>query len=215
MSAAAIEGRIARLERRARIDRLFALGALAIVLATAQAPSTALNARPLVVTAAGHASAQLAATGILVRDAAGKVRADAGIDPDGSPGADLYDATGQLRQAAYLLENSPLFRLFDATGKRRAELYLSSEKQNPEFALRDPAGTMRLGAFIGAKGLPEFAAYGSDGKVRAYFETDDVSPFVVMNDQAGTGRVVLGGYTSGKIGADIRDASGNVLWSKP
>ncbi len=215
MNAGGIEQRIAALERRARRDRLFALGALAFVLATAQAPSPALNARPLAVSVPGHGSARIDAGGLVVRDAAGKLRADAGIDADGSPGADLYDASGQLRQAAYLLRDEPLLRLFDATGKRRVEAFLSSDNQNPEFTLNDATGTMRLGAFIGAQGLPEFGLYGSDGKVRGYLETDDVSPFLVMDDNAGTTRLVLGGYTSGKIGADIRDASGNVLWSKP
>jgi hypothetical protein len=211
----AIERRIAGLERRARRDRAFALGALAIVLATAQAPSAPSAVRPLTVGSANGASARLDARGLHVRDAGGKIRADAGFDNDGSPSADLYDATGELRQAAYLLKDAPLFGLFDAAGKRRSEMFLSSDNQNPEFLMHDAAGVERVGLFQGTKGWPEFALSGSDGKVRTYFETDDTSPFIVMNDGAGTMRLVLGGYTTGKIGADIRDASGNVLWSTP
>ena len=215
MSAADIERRIARLERRARRDRAFALGALAIVLATAQAPSATFNARPLVVESANHASARLLATGLVVRDGAGKIRADAGIDADGSPGADLYDATGELRSAAYLLSDQPLFRLFDAAGKRRAEMYVTSDLQNPEFIFRDAAGTSRIALFEGTQGKPEFDLNGTDGQTRAYLETGDDAPFLVMKDNAAAIRLVLGGYTTGKIGSDIRDASGNVLWSEP
>jgi hypothetical protein len=213
--SASIADRIARLERRARRDRMVALGALAIVLATAQAPSTASNARPLIVTGIDRGSVRLDASGIVVRDAAGSQRADAGIDPDGSPGADLYDTTATIRAGAYLLKDQPLFRLFDTSGKRRIDMYLSSGDQNPQFDLRESGGTTRLDLFIGSKGVPGLAMYGTDGKARAYFDTDDASPFLVMKDQAGSTRVVVGGYTSGKIGADIRDASGTVLWSQP
>ena len=215
MSVPEIEGRIARLERRARRDRAFALGVLAIALATAQAPSAPPVARPLVIEGADHGSARLNASGIVVRDPAGKIRTDAGIDADGSPGADLYDTTGELREAVYLLADKPLLRLFDATGKRRAEMFLSSDLQNPEFVFRDNAGTMRLGLFEGAQNEPEFDLNGSDGKTRAYLEAEDAAPFLVMRDNAAATRLVLGGYTSGKIGGDIRDASENVLWSKP
>jgi hypothetical protein len=74
---------------------------------------------------------------------------------------------------------------------------------------------MRLGLFEGAQNEPEFDLNGSDGKTRAYLEAEDAAPFLVMRDNAAATRLVLGGYTSGKIGGDIRDASGNVLWSKP
>ena len=47
--------------------------------------------------------------------------------------------------------------------------------------------------------------YGSDEKLRAYFATDDASPYLVMRDNAGTTRVYAGGYQDGAIGIDVRE----------
>jgi hypothetical protein len=57
--------------------------------------------------------------------------------------------------------------------------------------------------------------YGSDAKLRAFFSTDDDSPYLVMKDAAGTTRVYAGGYTDGSIGLSIRNAADTVLWKAP
>jgi hypothetical protein len=68
---------------------------------------------------------------------------------------------------------------------------------------------------LDAAGDPQLALYGSDEKIRAYFSTDDDSPYLVMRDASGATRVVMGGYTSGKIGIDIRSPANQTLWSAP
>jgi hypothetical protein len=211
VSESALTERIARLERTARRDRILALGALALALATAQAPA----ATPLVVRDAGGGTATLSATGLAVRDGARTLRNAIGLDKDRYPSLDLYDSTGAIRQSMYLLTDRPVLRQFDKAGKRRAEMFLASDTQNGEFVIRDASDVTRAAAFIGTQGLPEAAFYGTDGQVRAYLSTDDVSPYLVMKDKAGNSRVVMGGYASGRMGMDVRNAAGTAVWSKP
>jgi hypothetical protein len=211
VSERALDERIERLERTARRDRVLALGALALALATAQAPAST----PLVVRDAAGNTATLSPTGLAVRDAARTLRTAIGLDKDLYPSLDLYDSTGAIRQSMYLLADRPVLRQFDKAGKRRAEMFLASDTQNGEFVIRDAGDVTRGAVFIGSEGLPEAGFYGSDGKVRAYLSADDVSPYLVMKDKNGTSRVVMGGYASGSIGMDVRNAAGTAVWSKP
>jgi hypothetical protein len=211
VSDAPLAARVARLERAARRDRALALGVLAIALATAQAPS----ASPRTVGDPAGANATISARGLEVRDGARTVRSDIGIDKDGYPSLDQYGTSGAIRQAMYLLNDRPVLRQFDKTGKRRAEMFLASDTQNGEFVIRDANEVTRLAVFQGNAGLPEIAFYGTDGKVRAYLSTDDTAPYLVMKDRAGTSRIVMGGYESGRIGMDVRNESGTAVWSKP
>jgi hypothetical protein len=210
MSDAALGARIERLERVARRDRVLALGALVVALATAQSPSGA----PLSVRDARGAAA-ITAKGITFVDAANVVRLAMGLDSDRYPSVDLYDSGGTIRQSMYLLKDRPVLRQFDRAGHRRAEMFLASDTQNGEFVIRDDADVTRAAVFIGSKGLPEFAVYGSDANVRAYLATDDDGPYLVMKDRSAVSRLVMGAYNSGKIGMDVRNASGTALWSGP
>lgn len=205
---AALGSRLMRLERSARLDRAFFFGALVFGLATAQAPAPSNGP----VTIGG---ATIASTGIVVKNTAGVTRLDLGIDRSGYPSLDEYDSGGALRQSMYLLAERPVFRQFDAAGKRRAELFLGSDTQNGEYVIRDATETLRLAAFIGAQGLPELSLYGSDGKARAYLSADDKGAYLVMKDANAASRVVLGGYTDGTFGLDVRNAAGTVVWKKP
>lgn len=54
-----------------------------------------------------------------------------------------------------------------------------------------------------------------DEKLRAYFATDDDSPYLVIRDARGTTRVYAGGYQDGTIGLDIRDTANKTLWKAP
>lgn len=203
-----LTGRLARLERVARVDRAFFLGALVLVLATAQAPAPTNG--PLTV-----GGATISSRGLIVADTAAVARLATGMDSNGNPGVTEYDAKGTLRQSMFLVNNVPVFRQYDPAGKRRAELFLASDSQNGEYVIRDAAETLRLGMFIGSKGLPELGLYGSDGKARAYLATDDDGPYLVMKDTNATSRVVLGVYTSGAFGMDVRNAAGTAVWTKP
>jgi hypothetical protein len=205
--------RIARLETVARRERAVALGLLMLLLATALSPAPKHTGPIGVHSASG--SSTLAFDGLTVSDRSHVVRTKLGLDRSGFPSVDLTDSSGHLRESMYLLSDRPVFRLFDRAGTRRAELFLASDTQNGEFVIRDAAGVTRAAAFQGDKGLPELAFYGSDGKARAYLSTDDISPYLVMKDNTGTTRVVMGGYASGKIGMDIRNAAGEAVWSKP
>jgi len=209
---AQLAARVDRLERASRRERVLALGVLVLALATAQAPAPLSS--PRVVRDAAGGSTTLSASGIVVR-AGTTVRTAVGFDKDRNPSIDLTDSTGALRESMYLLADRPVLRLFDRAGKRRAEMFLASDTENGEFVIRDAADVTRLAAFVGSKGLPELALYGTDGSARAYASTDDDSPYLVMKDAAGASRVVIGGYTSGTMGMDVRDAAGTALFSKP
>ncbi len=209
----ALAARISRLERVARRDRVIALGALAIALVTAQAPRS--TSAPLIVRDAAGASASLSASALLVRDATRTERVLFGRDKDNAPSLDEFAASGIIKQSMYLLADRPVLRQFDDAGKRRAEMFLASDTSNGELVIRDANDVTRAALFVGTKGLPELALYGADAKVRAYLSTDDASPYLVMNDRTGTSRVVMGGYQSGKIGMDLRDAAGTAVWAKP
>ena len=211
MSERALDERIERLERTARRDRILALGALALALATAQAPAST----PLVVRDAAGNAATLSASGLAVSDRTRTVRSAIGLDKDRYPSLDLYDSSGAIRQSMYLLTNRPVLRQFDKAGTRRAEMFLTADTQNGEFVIRDASDVVRGAVFIGDKGLPEAGFYGSDGNVRAYLSADDVSPYLVMKDKSGGSRVVMGGYAAGSIGMDVRNAAGTAVWSKP
>ncbi|MDQ6767626.1 MAG: hypothetical protein M3Z41_07430 [Candidatus Eremiobacteraeota bacterium] len=205
--------RIARLETAARRERAVALGLVVLLLATAQSPAPRPSGPVVVRDASG--SSTLSYHGLAVADRSNVTRTAAGVNRSGYPSIDLTDSSGHGRESMYLLSDRPVLRFFDPAGKRRAELFLASDTGNGEFVIRDAAEVTRAAVFRGDQGLPELAFYGSDAKVRAYLSTDDSSPYLVMKDRSGTTRVVVGGYSSGKIGMDIRDSAGVALWSKP
>jgi hypothetical protein len=205
--------RIARLETVARRERTVAIGLMALLLATAQAP-VQTTPGPIVVRGSSGSST-LTSTGLTVRDGANAVRTAAGLDSDGYPSIDLTDSKKILRESMYLLQDRPVLRFFDPAGKRRAEMFLASDTSNGEFVLRDANDVTRLAVYQGSANLPEMAFYGSDAKVRAYLSTDDDAPYLVMKDNTGTTRLVMGAYTGGKMGMDVRDTSGTAVWSKP
>jgi hypothetical protein len=205
--------RVARLESSSRRDRAIVVAVAMLALATAQAPAPPPST-PFVVRDATGVSATLSARGLTVRDAAGNVRTFVGVDADNRPSVDLADSTGQLRESMYLLNELPVLRQFDKTGKRRAEIRLDAGEDG-ELLLNDAAEKLRLALFRTKSGDPQLGLYGSDEKLRAYFSTDDASPYLVMRDNAGTTRIYAGGYTDGKIGLDVRDASNTVLFRAP
>jgi len=210
-----LDRRIGRLERSSRRDRFIGLAVMLVLVATAQAPAGPAST-PIIVRDATGASATLTSAGLVVRDAAGRTRVFAGLDSDGKPSFDLSDATGRLRETLYLVDGTPALRQFDAAGKSRTELALDP-KSNGELLLRDDQQKIRLALFqrsVGA-GDPQIQLYGSDGKDRATFSTDDDSPYLIMKDGAGGTRVYMGGYQNGKIGIDVRNASNTTLWSAP
>jgi len=216
MSETAVDlaGRLGRLERGMRRDRLILFSVLVLALATAQAPGVPSGATPVVIRDAAGGSATLTSRGVTVRDSAGKVRVAVGLDDQGRPGIDLGDATGQLRESMYLLNEFPVLRQFDSAGKRRAEIRLDTSNDG-ELLINDQNEKLRLALFRTTKGDPQLGLYGSDEKLRAYFATDDVSPYLVMRDSGGTNRVYAGGYTDGSIGLDIRSSANAVIWKAP
>jgi hypothetical protein len=210
--------RVARLESASRRDRAIVLGIVVLALATAQAPgpSSPLTASssPIVIRDASGSTTTLNGRGLSVRDAAGHQRAFVGVDADNRPSVDLGDSGGQLRESMYLLNDLPVLRQFDKAGKRRAEIRLDSSNDG-ELLINDANEKLRLALFRTTSGDPQLGLYGSDEKLRAYFSTDDDSPYLVMRDNAGTTRVYAGGYKDGSIGMDIRNASNSTLWHAP
>ena len=211
-SQAGLAARVTRLESSSRRDRAIVVALAVLALATAQAPAPGSRSTPVVVRDATGVSATLTAHGLSVRDAAGHERAFVGIDADSRPSVDLADSTGQLRESMYLLDELPVLRQFDKAGKRRAEFRLDAN-QDGELLINDAGEKVRLALFRTSSGDPQLGLYGSDERLRAYFSTDDDSPYLVMRDNAGTTRVYAGGYRDGKIGIDVRDASNNSVWS--
>jgi hypothetical protein len=211
----ALTARVERLERVARRDRVVALGVLAIVLASAQAPAARERSAPVVVRdAAGHSST-LSANALIVSAGGVRRRFALGLNRRGDPSAALFDATGSVRQTMELVDGRPALRLYDRAAKPRAELSLAADTGDGEFVLRDAGGVTRLAAFRGSLGLPELALYGSDANVRAYFVARSDGPALVMKDRSGAARIVVGRYRSGKFGIDVRDEHGSSPWSVP
>jgi hypothetical protein len=210
------EARIVQLERSSRRDRTIALGVLAIALVTAQASAPGGSATPIVVRDATGASATLTAAGLTVRDSAGTERLFGGLDDEGRPSLDLSDKTGELRESAYLFGSDafPTLRQFDPSGKRRMELRLDSSNDG-ELLINDANEKLRMALYRTTSGDPQIGLYGSDEKLRAYFSTDDDSPYLVMRDSSQTIRTYIGGYQDGAIGMDIRDAAGKTSWKEP
>jgi hypothetical protein len=209
-----LQARVERQERGSRRDRAIGFAVLALLFVTAQAPGSTpvTTSAPYTVRSASGASATLSSTGLTVRDAKGNVRVFDGIDSGGRPSLDMHDAAGVLRESMYLLDDAPKFRLFDSSGKRREEVGLDA-KGNGLLQLNDANEKLRLD--MEANGNPAFDLYGSDEKLRAYFATDDVSPYLVMRDAAGNNRVYVGGYSDGPIGINIKNESNTVLWQAP
>jgi len=216
-SSTDISARIDRLEGSSRRDRLLGVAVLALVFATAQAPgpppATATTA-PIVVSDATGATATLTARGLTVRDPAGRVRSFVGVDDANRPSVDLSDTTGVLRESMYLLNEFPVLRQFDGAGKRRVDLHLDSAS-NGELQFSDANEKLRLALFRTKGGDPQMGLYGTDEKLRAYFSTDDASPYLVMRDNAGTNRVYAGGYQDGSVGIAVRSAANVVQWKAP
>lgn len=212
-----VEERISRLESSIRRDRAIVFGVLALLFATAQAPSPRApgsSSTPIVVRDATGASATLSATGLTIRDKSGQARVFTGLDANGNPSVDLRDSSARLRESMYLLSELPVLRQFDTAGKRRAEMRLDSSNDG-ELLFYDQNDKLRMALYRATTGDPTLGLYGTDEKLRAYFATDDVSPFLVMRDANATTRVVVGGYKEGTMGMDIRDSSGNVSWKRP
>ena len=209
--------RISKLESSSRRDRVIGLAMLALAFATAQAPAPPAapgTAGPVVVRDATGGTATLTASGLTVRDKNGRERSFTGIDSEGKPSLDLSDDTGRLRESMYLLDGVPILRQFDSAGKRRAEIRIDNTGDG-ELLLSDQTEKLRLALFRTSKGDPQLGLYGSDEKLRAYFSTDDDSPYLVMKDRTAQTRVYVGGYTDGKIGIDVRDTANKTLWSAP
>lgn len=209
-----LDRRVAKLESSGRRDRAIGLAMIALVFVTAQAPAPpTTSATPIVVRDGTGASATLSASGLTVRDAAGHERTFVGID-SAKPSVDLSDSTGQLRQSMYLLNDLPELRQFDNGGANRLEINLDSRNEG-EFRLYDKNKKLRLALFRTQGGDPQLGLYGTDEKLRAYFSTDDTSPYFVMRDAGQTDRVYVGGYQDGSIGLAIKNASNAVLWKAP
>jgi hypothetical protein len=215
-SSETLFARVTRLERSSRRDRAIVLGVIVVAVLTAQtsAPQGNVSPTPIVVRDASGMSAMLGASGLTVRDASGKVRLFAGVDDQGRPSLDERDSTGALRQSMYLFDQQPTLRQFDALGKRRLELKLNT-RDSGEVRLTDANENLRGAFFVAASGNPQVGLYGTDEKLRAFFSTDEQSPYLVMRDATGANRVNIGGFADGSIGMDIRNASNTVLWKAP
>jgi hypothetical protein len=216
-SSPELAARVARLESSTRRDRAIVFAVIVLALATAQAPrrpNPTVQFAPIVVKDATGQSATLDAKGLTVRDASGLVRTFVGVDAAGEPSVNLADSTGRLRESMFLINELPVLRQFDHAGKRRAEMRLDSSNDG-ELLMIDERGKLRLALFRTSRGDPEFGLYGTDAKLRAYFATDDASPYLVMRDNAGTTRMYMGGYKDGTVGIDVRNAAKKVLWRAP
>ena len=137
-------------------------------------------------------------------DAAGKVRAVLGLEPDGSPTLDLFDPAGRMRAFLKLgPDGSPGLALCDAAQKLRARMVLPSDGR-PSLELRDAAENSRATLRL----------------------TEEGSPYLALRDKAGATRAVLGVTSLETIGtAEVTtrsesslvlfDKDGNVIWRAP
>jgi len=209
--------RIERLERRARRDRVLALGALVVALATAQAPPPPASLAPssLGVRGADGTSALLDGAGLTVRSAAGVAQLYAGLDTTGSPYVSEADANGHQRESLFLYDNgAPGLRQFDAAHVVRTDVYLASGA-DPTIHLSNAQGVAQASLFIGDKGLPEFDVRNTHGDAVGYLSADDQGAFLNMRDPSLNVRTYAGQYTDGTWGVDVRNATNTNLFKAP
>jgi len=207
-----LKRRIGRLESTVKRDRTIALAALAILFATAQTSGTS----PVIVRDQ-NGSAQLTASGVVIRDASNQQREFIGLDSEGRPSVDLRDGTGKLRETLFLTSGdfAPTFRLFDSKGTDRMEEFLGKDGF-PNIRLLDANGKRRLSAFIGYDtGDGEFAVYGSDEEARGYLVGPDCGAYFDIKDGSKNFRAHMGTYPDCSFGMFLRNQSGQNQWAVP
>jgi len=201
--------RVAQLESNGRRDRRLALGIIAFLIVTAQAPSPSA---PVVVTDGTGASATLSASGLVVKDKTDHARLVVGLDTSSRPALDLMDAGGTVRETLYLDSSSnPALRQFDPNGKSRTEISLSGTAQSPAIYLLDGNGKTRQLMSLAADSSPLFQQFDSNEKTRVELSLYAVSqaPQLSLIDSAGNKRVALfEGSTTGVGEIDIFGSNG-------
>lgn len=149
---------------------------------------------------------------LLITDQNEKLRLALFRTTKSDPQLGLYGADEKLRAYFATDDDSPYLVIRDARGTTRV---YAGDTENGDDVIRDASEVTPLAVFRGSLGLPEIGFYGSDGKVRAYLSTDDDVPYLVIKDRSAATRVVMGGYASGKMGMDLRNAGGTAIWSRP
>jgi hypothetical protein len=205
-----LSARVAQLESKARRDRTIALGAIAFLIATAQAPSPSA---PVVVADGTGASATLTASGLVVRDKSDRRRLVVGLDSESRPALDLVDTSGSVRQTVYLdSSNNPALRQIDTAGKARNELSLAGSTQSPGFYQSDSTGKTRQLFSVSSDGQGLLQQIDSNDKTRVELSLYDSSqaPQFSMLDSAGKKRVAIFEGVSTAIGeVDVFGSNGN------
>ncbi|MGD1066016.1 MAG: hypothetical protein ABR975_04305 [Vulcanimicrobiaceae bacterium] len=202
-----LAARVERLERRARMDRAFALGALALTLATAQASTP-----PLTVAGSGT-TASIRADGLHV--AVGGTPQFAAVLGSAGPTVDEMQSNGALRQSLFLVQETGVLRQFTAGGKRALGIEVALDG-TPLVRLYGPDGvSSRLGFEIDTSKRPVLRVNSTTGTLMAMMATDDDGPYMIMKDASGATRSYIGQYNDLSFGLDVRNASDVRLFKRP
>jgi hypothetical protein len=204
-----LNARVAQLEANGRRDRRLALGVIAFLIVTAQAPSPS---GPVVVTDGSGASATLSASGLVIKDKTDHRRLVVGLDTASRPAVDLVDPSGSVRETIYLdSSNNPAIRQFDPAGKSRTEISLSGASQSPSLYMLDGNGKTRQLMSLAADSSPLFQQFDSNEKTRVELSLYAASqaPQFSLIDVNGNKRVALfEGSTTGEGEVDVFGSNG-------
>lgn len=199
--------RVGRLERRARIDRACALGALALMLATAQASTPPLTVAGTGTTASIHADGLRVAVGATTQFAA-RIK-------DGAPAVDEMQSNGQLRQSLFLVQETGAFRQFTTAGKRALGLEVALDGTPLVRLFGSDGVSSRLGFEIDTSKRPVLRVNNAAGTLMGMIATDDDGPYMIAKDASGATRAYVGQYSDLSFGIDVRDAHDTRLFKRP
>jgi hypothetical protein len=199
--------RVGRLERRARIDRACALGALALMLATAQASTPPLTVAGTGTTASIHADGLRVAVGATTQFAA-RIK-------DGAPAVDEMQSNGQLRQSLFLVQETGAFRQFTTAGKRALGLEVALDGTPLVRLFGSDGVSSRLGFEIDTSKRPVLRVNNAAGTLMGMVATDDDGPYMILKDGSGAIRAYVGQYNDLSFGIDVRNGSDVRLFKRP
>jgi hypothetical protein len=180
---------VARLEKVERQNRqLKMVGGMVLALAVAG----------MVMGQALPSARVVEAEGFVLKDAAGKVRAELSVDGEGAKLL-LGSENGKSRAMLNVDKDGPALTLFDENAKLRA--WLAVFKDGPRLALRDESEKVRVGLSVDGD-RPRLRLYDEKSKTRAVLGPTEL-------ETTGTGE------QRPESSLVLFDRDGKVLWQTP
>jgi hypothetical protein len=153
-------------------------------------------------------------------DPAGKTRISLDLEEGSQPGISMFGSTGKpgLLLGIDNRNNSELL-LYDSSLILRTQLTagdpLYTGKVRPGLYLRDPSGRVRVFLYVPETGEPQVLLSDSAGRPRTSLLVSETGSIFALFDPAGHIRASLSLSDTGNPLFALKDADGNLLFSKP